>query len=95
MPLAVGVAFGAKVIGMLAINPWKRRHLGRWGLVFLAGRGVSFASVLILGVSLYFAARPDPLAFGLVAATAYFAAMLCELAAYARMVKARSSSGHP
>ncbi len=77
----------AKASGLLWMRPWKPRYLGRWPFVWLGARGVSFGAVLILSVLLYFAARPEPLPFGLVIAGGYFAALLCEVAVYSSHIR--------
>ncbi len=78
----------AQGLGLLASRPWKKRHLGRWPMAWLTGRGVSFLGVFGAGALLYSASRPDPLVFGLVTAGAYFASLLAEVWAYSLQVKA-------
>jgi membrane protein YdbS with pleckstrin-like domain len=86
------VPAGATVVmaqgaGMLAARPWKKRHLGRWPMAWLIGRGVSFLGVFAAGALLYSTTRPDPLVFGLVTAGAYFVSLLAEVWAYSLQVK--------
>jgi hypothetical protein len=91
-----GVAVGAAhVAGLLAMAPWKPRRLGRWPFVWLVGRGVSFACVLVFAVLLYSATRPSPLAFGLVIASGYFAALMAEVAVYAAHVRSLPETSAP
>ncbi len=92
-PAVLGVWLGggavacAHVAGLVAMRPWRARRLGRWPFVWLVGRGVSFGVVLVLAVLLYSATRPSPLAFGLVIASGYFAALMAEVAVYAAHVR--------
>lgn len=90
IPLAALAVTGAFVVGTLAMRPWKTRRLGRLPMLWMAGRGVCFVSVLVLGALVYSAPRPrpDPLAFGLVLAAAYFAALLAESLVMARRLRA-------
>lgn len=79
----------AQSAGVLAVRPWVPRPIGRWATVWLAGRGVSVAGLFVAGGLLYSALRPDPLAFGLVAAGAYFVSLMAEVWAFQRQVKGR------
>ena len=83
----------AKVVGLLAMRPWSPRRVGKWPFVWLVGRGVSFAFVLILAVLIYSATQPRPLAFGLAIAAGYFAALLAEVAVYAAHVRSVTGEG--
>lgn len=86
--LSVAVAHWA---GLASMEPWKGRHLGRWPFVWLRGRGVSFVGVLACALLLYFAARPEPLSFGLAVAGGYFAALLAEVGVYAHHVRSATA----
>lgn len=90
IPLAIAPVIGAFTIGTLSMRPWKARRLGRLPMLWMAGRGVCFLAVLVLAALIYSAPRPrpDPLAFGLVLASAYFAALLAESLVMARRLKA-------
>ncbi len=85
-----GAVAGAFLLGMLAMRPWIARPVGRLLMVWLAGRGVCFVGVILLGALLYFAphSRPDPLAMGLALASSYFAALLAESAVMSRRLRA-------
>jgi len=85
----------AHVAGLLAMAPWRARRLGRWPFVWLVGRGVSFGCVLVFAVLLYSATRPSPLAFGLVIASGYFAALMAEVAVYAAHVRSLPEASAP
>jgi hypothetical protein len=88
---ALSVAL-AHLVGLLAMQPWKARRLGRWPFVWLVGRGVSFVAVLAFAAVLYSATRPSPLPFGLVIAAGHFAALIAEVVAYATHVR---TAGRP
>lgn len=87
---AVGAVWGAFLAGTLAMRPWRALRVGRLPMRWLAGRGVCFGAVLLLGTLLYFApqSRPDPLAMGLVLAASYFAALMGESAVMSRRLRA-------
>ena len=89
----IGAVVVAKVVGLLAMRPWSPRRVGKWPFVWLVGRGVSFAFVLILAVLIYSATQPRPLAFGLAIAAGYFAALLAEVAVYAAHVRSVTGEG--
>ncbi len=80
----------AQIAGLLFLRPWKPRHLGRWPMAWLAARGVATVSLLVFAALLYFPSPSDPLAYGLVAISAYFVSLLLEVAAYAADVKAKT-----
>lgn len=90
---AAAGAAAALWVGLLVLQPWRPRHLGRWPVAWLAGRGASFGSVIVVGVLIYFAAQPDPLTFWAVLAGAYFAGLLAEVVVYASHVRAFASRG--
>jgi len=81
----------AHLVGLLALRPWSARRLGRWPFAWLVGRGASFVAVLLVAALLYSSARPEPLAFGLVIATGYFAALIAEVVAYATHIRSLPS----
>lgn len=85
----------AQLCGLVFLRPWKSRHLGRWPMAWLAARGVATVALLVFGALLYFPSPSDPLAFGLVAVSAYFVSLLAEVAAYASDVKARTRPSPP
>lgn len=71
--------------GVLVIQPWKARPVVAWGMTLLASQGVSFFGVILFGVGLYSASRPDPVGL-LVGAVAAF---VCALLAQATVAGAR------
>lgn len=79
--------------GMLAARPWKARHLGRWPMAWLVGRGVAIVGLFVSGALLYSATRPDPLVFGLTGASTFFVSLLAEVWAYSLQVKDRNGPG--
>lgn len=85
----------AQLCGLVFLRPWKSRHLGRWPMAWLAARGIATLALLVFGALLYFPSPSDPLAFGLVAVSAYFVSLLAEVAAYASDVKARTRPSPP
>jgi hypothetical protein len=89
IPLAGLTVLLAQTVGILAVRPWKPRHLGRWPMAWLGGRGVSVLGLVVFSALIYSAFRPDPLVFGLVAAVSYFASLLAEVWAYTAQSKAR------
>ncbi len=91
----VGAVVLADWAGILAMRPWAPRRLGKWPFVWLIGRGVSFAGVLILAVLIYSATQPRPLAFGLAIAAGHFAALLAEVAVYAAHVRSVTGEDAP
>ncbi len=93
IPYSAIAVFLAFALGTLSMKPWQARPLGRWPMIWLAGRGVCFAAVLVLLVSLYFAARPEPVTLGLVAIPAYLAALAAESVVFSSHV--RRAAGAP
>lgn len=87
---AGAAVLAAQVVGLLVMRPWKERHIARWAMAWLLGRGIAFVGVLVFAALLYFPSRPDPLAYGLVTVSAYFASLLMEVAAYSREMRART-----
>ncbi|MBL8745042.1 MAG: hypothetical protein JNK58_01660 [Phycisphaerae bacterium] len=92
LPAGASVVLG-QASGMLAARPWKKRHLGRWPMAWLLGRGVALLGLFASAALLYSATRPDPLVFGLVVASAFFVSLLAEVWAYTLQVKERTGSG--
>lgn len=85
----------AQLAGILFLRPWKPRHLGRWPMAWLAARGIATLSLLVFAALLYFPSPSDPLAYGLVAVSAYFVSLFMEVAAYAADVKAKTGLHAP
>jgi len=81
---AAAIAHG---LAVLAIRPWKPRHLGRWAFTVLASTGVSILAVLILMLSLYSATRPDRVVFALTTAGSWTGGLFALVAAYARIIR--------
>lgn len=88
---ASGAIFGAlagflgTAIGTLVIQPWKPRPITAWGTILLAAQGVAFFGVILIGVGLYSASRPDPV--GLL--TGAVASFMCGSIAQASVAGAR------
>lgn len=91
-PAGAAVLIGQGV-GLLAARPWKKRHLGRWPMAWLMGRGVAILGLFAAGALLYSATRPDPLVFGLVGASGFFVSLLAEVWAYSLQARRWSSHG--
>ncbi|MGP1310095.1 MAG: hypothetical protein ACTS27_07860 [Phycisphaerales bacterium] len=84
-PLGALAGFLGTAIGVLVIQPWKPRPITAWGTILLAAQGVAFFGVILFGVGLYSASRPDPV--GLL--TGAVASFLCATIAQASVAGAR------
>lgn len=79
---ALGAAVGAGAVGLgsLAIAPWMPRTTSQWGVVTLAGHGLTIMIMLASSLLLYSAARPDALAFLVAVAAPFPVAMVAQAA---------------
>lgn len=75
--------------GVLLIQPWRVRLATMWPMLLLGAQGAILAGVLIVGLLLYSATRPDPLVFGLVVTAGFTASVLGLASVYGKV-----ASGH-
>lgn len=91
---AGGAALGAiaggvgTALGALVIQPWKARPVMNWGATLLAAQGVSFFGVILLGVGLYSASRPDPVGLLVGAVSSFVCALLAQASVAGARMKA-------
>ncbi|MDX2116164.1 MAG: hypothetical protein SFZ24_11190 [Planctomycetota bacterium] len=82
---AAAAVTAAVVAGLILIRPWISRPATVWPMILLACQGAMFAVVVVGGLLLYSALRPDPLVFGLVVVAGFLAALLGMVSVYSRV----------
>ena len=86
------VALLGTALGGLAVRPWKSRSVALWPAGLLLGQMVSVGGVVLIGLLLYSAARPEAVVvFGSVAAAGFLFAMFAQVAVFDR----RQKASHP
>ncbi|HVZ93134.1 MAG TPA: hypothetical protein VG797_01350 [Phycisphaerales bacterium] len=83
---------GGMGLALLLIRPGQARTPAQWVPVLFLGQGVSLFGVLILAVLLYFSARPDPLAFAMVAAASFTAAAVAQAYVFSSHLKSHTGT---
>ncbi len=72
------VAVGSIGVGAMVVAPWMPRTAGQWGVIALAGHGLTIMLLFGSALLLYSAARPDPLAFSVAVAAPFPVAMVVQ-----------------
>jgi len=83
------------LLGPLVARVWVPRPVTQWGMLLLGSQGASFFGVLGASLLLYWATRPDPVTFLLVAGGSFFAVQVVHARLYASRLRRPSVSLTP
>jgi len=93
IPLAMGAAGAAFVVGVLVLQPWRTRPVVQWMQWWMATLGVCFLATVALGaVLLYSSPHDERAALGVLIAVGHFITLMAVSVVVASLIRTRCAA---